>query len=115
MIYPLQFGFREIHCIDHALTSITEDIRSTLDNKRYGCGIFIDLQKAFDTVSHEILHKKLEPYGIRGSNLKWFHSYLSDRNQFVYINGNDSTKIEISCRVPQGSVLGPLFIPNFQQ
>ena len=108
LIYPLQFGFRENHCIDHALISITEDIRSTLDNKRYGCGIFIDLQKAFDTVNHEILLKKLEHYGIRGDTLKWFCSYLSDRGQFVSINGHNSTKMEISCGVPQGSVLGPL-------
>ena len=88
--------------------NITEDIRSTLDGGRYGCGIFIDLQKAFDTVNHEILLKKLEHYGIRGDTLKWFHSYLSDRSQFVTINGHDSTKMEISCGVPQGSVLGPL-------
>ena len=108
LIYPLQFGFRENHCIDHALISITEDIRSTVDNKRYGCGIFIDLQKAFDTVYHEILLKKLEHYGIRGDTLKWFCSDLSDRSQFVSINGHNSTKMEISCGVPQGSVLGPL-------
>ena len=113
VIYPMQFGFRENHCIDHALTSITEDIRSTLDNKRYGCGFFIDLQKDFDTASDEILLKKLEHYGVRGSTLKWFHSYLSDRNQFVSINGHDSTKMEISCGVPQGSVLGPLLFLIF--
>ena len=58
LIYPLQFGFRENHCIDHVLINITEDIRSTLDGRRYGRGIFIDLQKAFDTVNHEILLKK---------------------------------------------------------
>ena len=108
LIYPVQFGFRENHCIDHALIGITEDIRSTLDNKRYGCGIFIDLQKAFGTVNHEILLKKLELYDIRGDTVKWFCSYLSDRSQFVSINGHNSTKMEISCGVPQGSVLGPL-------
>ena len=113
LIYPLQFGFRENHCIDHVLINITEDIRSTLDGRRYGCGIFIDLQKAFDTVNHEILLKKLEHYGIRGDTLKWFHSYLSDRSQFVTINGHDSTKMEISCGVPQGSVLGPLLFLIF--
>ena len=60
LIYPLQFGFRENHYIDLVLINITEDIKSTLDGKRYGCDIFIDLQKAFDTVNREILLKKLE-------------------------------------------------------
>ena len=75
----LQFGFQENHSIDHALVSLTEAIRNTLDNKRFGCGIFIDLQKAFDTVNHEILLSKLEHYGVRGCALEWFRSYLSDR------------------------------------
>ena len=83
VIYPLQFGFQENHSIDHALISMTEAIRNTLDNRKYGCGIFIDLQKAFDTVNHDILINKLEHYGIRGEALAWFRSYLSERHQFV--------------------------------
>ena len=54
-LYSLQFGFQENHSIDHALVSLTEAVRNTLDNKRFGCGIFIDLQKAFDTVNHKVL------------------------------------------------------------
>ena len=55
IFYPVQFGFREKHSINHALISMTEAIRNTIDNRRYGCGIFIDLKKAFDTVNHSIL------------------------------------------------------------
>ena len=73
----MQFGFRTGHSTDNALVSLTETIKSSLDKNRYGCGIFIDLQKAFDTVNHEILLKKIKHYGIRGIALNWFHSYLS--------------------------------------
>ena len=108
ILYPLQFGFQENNSIDHALITMTEEIRSSLDNRRYGCGIFLDLQKAFDTVSHDILLAKLEHYGIRGNVLNWFKSYLSERSQFVSINGSNSILMRTTCGVPQGSVLGPL-------
>ena len=108
VLFSLQFGFQENHSIDHALVSLTEAIRNTLDNKRIGCGIFIDLQKAFDTVNHNILLSKLEHYGVRGCALQWFRSYLSDRKQYVSVNGSNSNLLQISCGVPQGSVLGPL-------
>ena len=69
---------------------------------------FYDLKKAFDTVNHQILLKKLEHYGIRGIPLDWFKSYLSSRKQYVSVNGNTSETMEVTCGVPQGSVLGPL-------
>ena len=108
ILYSLQFYFQENHSVDHALVSLTESVKNTLDNKRLGCGIFIDLQRAFDTVNHKILLSKLEHYGIRGCALEWFRSYLSDRKQYVSVNGKSSSLLTVSCGVPLGSVLGPL-------
>ena len=108
ILFDNQFGFRKNNSTSYALIQITERIKETIDKKKYGCGIFIDLRKAFDTVNHEILLNKLDHYGIRGTALHWFHSYLSDRKQFVFHNGESSKLQSINCGVPQGSVLGPL-------
>ena len=78
---------------------MTETIKSTIDNGKYGCSVFIDLQKPFDTVNHSILLKKLEHYGIRGAALKWF-TYLPDRQQYVSVNGHCSNYLNISYGVP---------------
>ena len=108
IIYPLQFGFRQQYSTFHALISLTEDIRKNLDKGNIGCGIFVDLQNAFDTVEHDILLAKLEHYGIRGMANNWFKSYLFNRKQFVSINGHISNQTSVKYGVPQGSVLGPL-------
>ena len=99
---------RANHSTNHALFSLTEIIREALDNSYFACGIFIDLQKAFDTVDHTILLKKLDHYGIRGLANNWFNSYLTNRKQFVSINGFNSNNQLMNYGVPQGSVLGPL-------
>ena len=64
ILHSLQFGFRTSHSINHALVSLTEAIKNSLDNRKFGCGMFIDLQKAFDAVNHHVLLMKLEHYGI---------------------------------------------------
>ena len=108
ILYNKQFGFRKNNATMDALIKITEKIKEFIDKGKYGCGIFIDLRKAFDTVNHDILLLKMEHYGVRGSTLQWFKFYLYERKQYVYINGECSELKQISCGVPQGSVLGPL-------
>ena len=108
ILFQNQFGFQRNNSTVYALVQITEIIKESIDKGKYGCGIFIDLRKAFDTVNHGILLKKLEHYGIRDNMLDWFQSYLSDRKQYVDINGKSSDLLDITCGVPQGSVLGPL-------
>ena len=107
-LYKLQFGFRKKHPTEHALLNIVERIKKDLDNQTFVCDVFIDLEKAFATVSHKILLKKLHHYGIKGATNCWLTYYLSNRKQHVTIEGKSSDSMPISCGVPQGSILGPL-------
>ena len=107
IIYPLQLGFRKQYSTFHILISLTKDIRKNLDKGNIGCGNFLDLQKAFDTVEHDILLPKLEHYCIRDVLNHWFKSYLFNRKQFVSINGHVSNQTSVQYGVPQGSILGP--------
>ena len=108
MIYKRQFGFRTKYSTNDALVNLIETIKKLIDDGNFVCNIFIDLQKAFDTVNHEILLEKLNFYGIRGVANNWLRTFLCDRHQFVYINGYRSSLQLLKCGVPQGSTLGPL-------
>ena len=88
--------------------SIVENIQTQLDDGKYSAGVFVDLKKAFDTVDHNILLKKLDYYGVRGIANEWFASYLKNRKQFVSIDDHISSTQVIQTGVPQGSVFGPL-------
>ena len=108
IFFNKQFGFRKSHSTIQTLVNLTESIRRSLDSGQFSCGVFIDLQKAFDTVDIDILLRKLELYGVRGVCNRWFRSYLLGRRQYVKLNGEKSTLADILFGVPQGSVLGPL-------
>ena len=89
---------------------ISAKTQSKLSKKKgKACAIFLHFAKAFDTVNHEILLKKLEYYGVRGVPLIWFQSYLYNKQQCIKINQSASDSKTITRGVPQGSVLGALF------
>jgi hypothetical protein len=103
-----QFGFRKKHSAYMALIDMYDKISLAIDKNESSIGIFIDLSKAFATLDHNILLKKLEHYGIRGKALDWFKSYLYNRKQCVSLNGVMSDFKSVIYGVPQGSILGPL-------
>ena len=109
LLYSKQFGFQKGHSTDHATVHLVDQICEFFENDNYTFGVFIDLSKAFDTVDHSILLKKLEMYGVNTTNLTWFASYLNGRKQYIKITESaDTLKKDIKCGVPQGSILGPL-------
>ena len=99
IFFNLQFGFREKHNTIHALLSFIEKVAHSIDKSSHMIGIFLDFSKAFDTINHDILLYKLSHYGVRGKALEWFRSYLSDREQYVFLNDNSSNfrKIKLWC------------------
>ena len=108
ILYDYQFGFRSKHSTQQALITLVDRVTKSLDRTNIVVSLFIDLKKAFDTVHHRILLRKLYAYGIRGVLLKWFESYLTDRSQYVVYDGVRSEIKVVECGVPQGSILGPL-------
>jgi hypothetical protein len=103
-----QFGFRKNHSTSHPMNLMLNSLTSALNSKKHSIVIFCDLKKAFDTCNHSILLSKLSKLGVRGTELLWFKSYLTNRQQFVSLNDIDSTLLTILNGVPQGSILGPL-------
>ena len=108
ILFKSQYGFRKGHNTTHATIDFLQTIETAMLNNEFAIGVFCDLSKAFDTLDHEILLSKLDHYGIRGCWLSWFRSYLSNREQFVDMNGVRSEMKKITVGVPQGSILGPL-------
>lgn len=106
LLYEFQSGFRCNYSTDSCLIHLTDHIKSQTSKGLYTGMIMLDLQKAFDTVDHGILCQKLNIMGVE--SVEWFQSYLTGRNQIVNVNNAMSESMNITCGVPQGSILGPL-------
>ena len=108
ILYEFQFGFRKGHSTSQAIAEIADNLRNAIDDNLYSCGVFLDFSKAFDTVNHTILLKKMERYGIRGVPLQLFASYLTNRQQYVQMGSTVSSEQTMTCGIPQASSLGPV-------
>jgi hypothetical protein len=113
LLYVNQFGFQKGKSTEHNLIKAVNYIGELINSGKFCIGVFFDLKKAFDVVSHDILLKKLAKLGIQGVALKWFESYLQNRRQVVDINGNTSTASNIKISVLLGSILGPILFLCF--
>ena len=105
VLYKYQFGFRKKHSRSQAVMKVIDNIYQFCDNRKNSLGIYLDL-RALDTVNYSILLKKLDIYGARGTILKWFTSYLSNRSQYIVLNNRESNQDFVRYGVPQSSVLG---------
>lgn len=109
LISDIQYGFQEGKSTNDAIAKLTSLIYSKIDQSKPSLAVFLDLAKAFDTVSHPQLLQKLESIGCRGVVLKLMQSYLQDRKQYVQIKNSVSDYETVEYGVPQGTVLGPIF------
>ena len=113
ILYEKQFGFQTSHSTEHAILLLVNQLYQSFDESNFTLGLFIDPSKAFDTVDHKILTKKLELYRIKGCNLILFENYLSNRKQFVTYGDKQSNIETVTCGVCQGSILGSLLFLMF--
>ena len=111
LLSPFQSGFRKQHSTTFAALSFANTIWRNIDQGFMTVAVFLDFRKAFDTIDHSILLRKLHFLGIKGKELNWFQNYLSGRTQVVGVGGASSDPLHITSDVPQGSILGPpLFV-----
>lgn len=108
LLFAGQSGFRANHSCESALQYVCTTWRREMNEGKVVLSVFVDLQRAFETIDRDILIKKLQLYGINNSALDWIKDYLMNRYQMTRVGGNVSSRIEITWGVPQGSVLGPL-------
>ena len=108
LIKPNQFGFQKNKCTSDAILEFLENVYDSFNENKHYLAIFLDFSKAFDTICHDILLKKLEHMGFRGPIYQWIKSFLSNRKQFVNIGNSSSEILDTKMGVPQGSTLGPL-------
>ena len=102
ILYEKRFSFQVGYSTSDAIVQLVDKIFDSFEKEQFTLGVFIDLSKAFDTVDHSILLKKLKIYGITGKNLAWFQSYLSDTNQCIEIGENSKTDRKyVTCGVPK--------------
>ena len=107
-IYCKQYGFRRNHSTVNAVQNFLGDALEGLENEMFTLAVFIDLKKAFDTVDHEIIIEKLHCLGLSEITLKWFESYLTNRQQYTNVMDANSTMTQVEVGVSQGSLLGVL-------
>ena len=101
ILYKKQFGFQKQHSTDHVIVCLVNEILKSFENNCYILGVFIDLTKAFDTVDHNILLKKLFHYGVRGNTLKPLQRYLHNRKQYIVYENSSKTEFKnVICGVP---------------
>ena len=113
ILYDKQFGFRKGHSTSHAIITLVNKVSKSLDEGKIVGGFYLDIRKAFDSISHQILLDKLHKIGIRGNIHSLLKSYLMSRSQYVICNGAKSEVKFVETGVPQGSILGPLLFILF--
>ena len=106
ILYDFQSGFRSRYSTDTCLIHLFDYSKCNTSKGLFTGMLLLDIQKAFDTVDHEILCRKLDAIGVL--SIDWLKSYLTNRKQFVHINNVSSDPGFVTCGVPQGSILGPL-------